>query len=525
MDEGIGEECGVAGVYLKNLASNQKDETLLSIPKTLINLSLGLVHRGQRSAGMCVYNPLTIEETKRRRTFVPYKEVGRASEVYRLRHKPEYDSIIQRCKGLAGIAHVRYSTSGADRDDYFAARDEVQPFLREHSRVWKRFAVAFNGNITNSDSLREELEKKEDCQFETDVDTEIIRSLLATEIKRCADKLDISDNSRPNPLNFFKNTMEKLDGCYNIISLFGNGDLIAVRDPNGFRPLVYGEDDQLYAIASENYALEKIGIKNFTEIEPGEILIINSQGLRKQKIIESRFSFCQFEYVYFAKSKSIINSQCVREVRHRLGEELAKIEPFMGKLNDDYLVVPIPNTSIPAAESYSKALGLVSSAAIEKEDLDLERGFINSPEERERIMSSNYTVHSDVKSKKIILFDDSTVRGETAQKRIKEIYGAGAKEIHIRLTEPPILYPCFYGIDFPTRKELIAARFSESSLGDARSLEEKIAHYLGVESVGFQTIDGLVRAIGLSKANLCLACLNGEYPTPYGQIRYDEIRK
>ncbi len=522
MDENIGEECGVAGVYLKNLASNQKDETLLFVPKALINLSLGLEHRGQKSAGMCVYNPLTGEETKRRRTFIPYKEVGRVSEVYKLRHRPEYVNILQRCKGLAGIAHVRYSTSGADRDDYFAARDEVQPFLREHSRVWKRYALAYNGNIANSNDLREELEK-DACQFETEVDTEIIRSLIAMEIKKCADKLNLSKSSRPNPLDFFKNTMEKLDGCYNIVSLFGNGDLIVVRDPNGFRPLVYGEDDSLYAVASESYALERIGIKNFTEIEPGEILIINSQGLRKQKIIERRFSFCQFEYVYFAKSKSIINGRGVRKVRNRLGENLARVEPIREKLNEDYLVVPIPSTSIAATESYSKALNIPLVAAIEKEDL--ERGFINGPEERERIMSSNYTVHSDVNGKKIILIDDSLVRGETAQRIIKEIYNAGAKEIHIRSTEPPIFHPCFYGIDFPTRKELIAARFSESSLGDVRTLEEKIANHLGVESVGFQTIDGLVKAIGLPKDNLCLACLNGEYPTPYGQIRCGGINK
>src|SRR3989344_2259571 len=517
MDENIGEECGVAGVYLKNIASNQKDETLLSVPKTLINLSFGLEHRGQRSAGMCVYNPLTNEETGRRRTFIPYKDVGRVPEVYRLRHRPEYENILQRCKGLAGIAHVRYSTSGADRDDYFAARDEVQPFLRDHSRVWKRFAVAFNGNIANSDSLREELEKNEACQFETEVDTEIIRSLIAMEIKKCADKLDLSKSSRPNPLDFFKSTMEKLDGCYNIVSLFGNGDLIAVRDPHGFRPLVYGENEQLYAVASESYALEKIGIKNFTEIEPGEILIINSQGLRKQKIMENRFSFCQFEYVYFAKSKSIINGKGVREVRNRLGEELAKIESIRGKLNEDYLVVPIPHTSFTAAESYAETHNLKLRTAIEK--LDHERGFIDGPKERERMMSSNYTVHSDVNSKKVILIDDSIVRGETAQKIIKAVYDAGAKEIHIRLTEPPIFYPCFYGIDFPTRKELIAARFSESSLGDVRTLEEKIANHLDVESVGFQTIEGLVKAIGLPKDNLCLACLNGEYPTLYGQIK------
>ncbi len=522
MEEGIGEECGVAGVYLKNPANNQKDESLLSVPRALINLSLGLEHRGQKSAGMCVYNPLTSEETKRRRTFIPYKEVGRVSEVYKLRHYPEYNNILQRCKGLTGIAHIRYSTSGADRDDYFAARDEVQPFLRDHSKVWKRFAVAFNGNIANSDNLREDLEK-DDCQFETGVDTEIIRSLIAMKIKECADTLDLSKSSRPNPLYFFKKTMEKLDGCYNIVSLFGNGDLIAVRDPNGFRPLVYGEDDNLYAVASENYALERIGIKNFTEVEPGEILIINSQGLRKQKVIESRLSFCQFEYVYFAKSKSIMNGQGVREVRHRLGEELAKIEPIRKKLNDDYLVVPIPYTSLAAAEAYAETIGLKLRTAIEK--VDPERGFIGNPRERERIMSSNYTVHSDVKGKKVILVDDSIVRGETAQKRIKAVYDAGAKEIHIRLTEPPIISPCFYGIDFPTRKELIAARFSETDLGDARTLEEKITHYLGVESVGFQTIDGLVRAIGLPKNNLCLACLNGEYPTSYGQIKCGEIKK
>jgi amidophosphoribosyltransferase len=229
-----------------------------------------------------------------------------------------------------------------------------------------------------------------------------------------------------------------------------------------------------------------------------------------------RRSFCHFNVVYFEKAASVNDGVSIAEARLRLGRELAKIEPLKGKLDNSYLVVPAPMTAIRASEEYAKELGIDHRMAIEKSDFS--RGFINSPSERRRIMDGAYTVHDLlVRGKKIILVDDSIVRGETMKRLIMKIRKADASEVHVRLTEPPIRYPCFYGIDFPNPMELISNKVGND-------IEKGIAKAIGADSVSFQTIEGLVRAIGLNENELCLACLNADYPTEYGVKRYNEAK-
>ena len=511
--EEIGEECGVCAVYLKDTK-----ESSIEVPVILTQMLGMLQHRGQRSAGISVYNPRKDDEA-RRKTIVAFKGVGKVNEVFQLSNENEREKIIERCRGIAGIGHTRYSTSGK-KEEYFHALDEAQPFVRNHPRVWKRFAFAFNGNIANYTALRDEMELG-GYSFETNVDTEVIMNLMSMYLKQFA-KEELGYN-KPDLFYVTERILNRMDGSCNGLFLFGDGELLAFRDSKGFHPLCYGENNDFYAIASESVALERIGIKEIKEVEPGEVLLFNNKGLIKRKIIIDGCSFCQFELVYFMKASSKFGKYTVKEIRQNLGIELANFEPLKGRLNQDFIVVPAPKTAITAAESYAETLNLRLRNAIEKnEDV---RGFINPVEERKRIMNSTYMIHPDVKDKKVIIIDDSLVRGETSKILINAIKQAGASEVHIRLTEPPIKYPCFYGIDFPSQKELVASRHAKIVGEDIDRLSKSIGDEIGADSVIFQTIDGLIKALGIGGDKLCLACLTGRYPTKIGQKRFDELKE
>ncbi|MEI6731929.1 MAG: amidophosphoribosyltransferase [archaeon] len=512
MEEGIGEECGVVAVYLKKRVLDQGDPGLITVPYISVSMLDRLQHRGQKSAGICSYNPRTGEERFHRRTITPHKDVGMVQEVFRVSHKPEYESIMQRLKGVCAIGHNRYSTSGGDRDNYFSARDETQPFLREHSRSWKRFALAFNGNIANSQELREEMESDGGI-FETEVDTEVIRNILATEIKIHSEKISKEKSMKPDTFEVYKSIMQKLDGSYNIVSFFGDGDLVVARDPHGFRPLVYGENKDYHFIASESRAFDNLKVKSFRDVQPGEVLVINQKGMHSKQVLKPERRFCHFEYIYFSNGSSKVEGQYVQEVRDRLGLELALIEPLQGKLDSNYMVVPAPKTAIPAAESFAKKLNLEFKLAIEK---DGKRGFINGPLERKLVISSGYTFHHSLQGRRVIIVDDSLVRGDTITELIRGCRAAGVTEVHVRITNPPLRHPCPYGIDFPTSEELIANKYIKNG-EDIAKLERDLARHIGADSLKYQTLEGLIRAVGISQSESCIACLNGDYPTPCGK--------
>ncbi|MEK6893509.1 MAG: amidophosphoribosyltransferase [Nanoarchaeota archaeon] len=513
--EEAGEECGICAIYLKNQKGSLKNTPLL-----LINSLSMLQHRGQKSAGISVFNPLA-EGEERRKTLLSFKGVGRVSEVFKFRHRHENELIVERCQGIAGIGHTRYSTSGK-REDYYSAIDEAQPFIRRHPLSWKKFSLAFNGNIVNYSSLCKYLEER-GYSLETNVDTEVLMALISIHLKRLSSEESEGRSIKPSLFDVVSEITKLIDGSYNVLTLFGDGDLLVFRDPKGFRPLVWGENDAFYAVASESAVFDKIGISEFKDVEPGEAIIFNKGGVQRKKLSNNQQSFCHFEHVYFARPNSKIEGVLVKSVRQNLGRELSKIEFLKEKLNENYLVIPAPKTAIPAAEAYAESLNLQMHQAIEKNEE--ERGFINSTFERERIMKNSYIIHPDVKGRKIILIDDSIVRGETSKILISQLRNAGALEVHVRLTEPPIKHPCFYGIDYPTREELIAARLSKGiDEEELQKLGEKVAKEIGADSVFFQTIPGLIKAIGLPKENLCLACLTGEYPTPCGQKASEEAK-
>lgn len=504
MEEEFHEECGVGAYFLKDQSENS-----LKVPANLINIASSLQHRGQRSAGINVYNPLGDK------LMTTHKDIGSVLKVFSLDNSEVNKKILEKCRGCAGIVHTRYCTSGKGGEDYEAAFDEVQPFERRHGRTWKRFSLAFNGNISNYKELRDDFVKERGYHLDTNVDTEVLMHLIALEIKEQSTSF-ISEASRPDLFEVVENVMKKLDGAYNIVLLFGDGNLIVFRDPHGFRPLVWGENEEGYVFASESRALERVGVTKFQDVLPGQAILVNKFGVTKRILATAKRSFCHFEAIYFEKANSRNDGLYIKNVRENAGRELAKTEPLKQNLDSDFVVVPAPWTAVPAAEAFAEALKIPFRLAVEKDESL--RGFINGVNDREKIMKRIYVVHSrDVSGKKVIVVDDSLVRGETSKLLIQRIRESGAKEVHLRLTEPPIKFPCFYGIDIPSRKELIANKFS------GNDFEERIAKEIGANSVVFQTIDGLVNAFGIPKENLCLACLTGEYPTEYGKKRFKEV--
>ena len=498
MDNDIRENCGVAGIYLKRGFAEEHPEFL---PEGLYMMLLDMQHRGQQGCGIAVYNP------HERKNFRVHKGLGMVKEVFRDSNKNERKKLIKSHIGKSGIGSVRYVTSSSIESPE-QAEEEAQPLYRRHFRLYKRFAIAYNGNIANHSDLEKLLRETEDYDLETSVDTELIMALLALNLQL----VNKDSKSKPDLVEVVNKLSQKIDGGYSVVILNGYGELIAFKDPHGIRPLVYGENGRFFAIASESSALNRIGIKDFIDVEPGELLTISDEGIKKQYYTNERsLRACCFENVYFSHLNSRINGIDDIDARKRLGYELAKIEPLRGKLDDSYVVVPVPNTSIPAAHTLAESLGIKIVNSLIRNEI-VGRAFIEKDEWRERALENKFTVvPREVYGKKIIAVDDSIVRGETSMKIIDMLRQAGAVEIHLRSTFPPVRSPCFYGIDFPTSNELLATR-----AGDIE-LEEFVAKEIEADSVKYQTIEGMIRAIGTR--NLCTACLTMDYPTTYGRIR------
>jgi amidophosphoribosyltransferase len=479
------EECGVVGIYLKNPSLTRTDT-----PAHLYSLLKAVQHRGQLSAGIGVYSPGDFGDLIR-----THKEVGSVDELFRVQDSDSAKEFLRSYGGVAGIGHVRYATAGSKT----SARDGAQPFERRHGRIRKNFALAFNGNLASYEVLKNKL-IDEGYHLGTDVDTELLLHRLSLGLKTSEDIFEAN-----------KFVVSELDGSYSVVELFADGKLFFFRDALGFKPLVYGETEDIFAVASETVALEKVGIHDFKFAEPGVGFCYDGQKLEERVLTQStRKSFCHLEDVYFSNPFSRNRKdQSVYTTRINLGEELAKAENLSLNFPENFVVVPVPNTAITAAQGYANALKLPFSLAIEKSDS--KRGFINKAEDRKRIMGSVYCVHPEaISGKEVILIDDSVVRGETSKQIISQLRESGARKIHFRSTEPPIKFPCFYGIDFPTETELL------SHQGDS----EFLAKILGADSLKFMSIDGLVRAFNVPKNSLCLACLTGDYPTPCGTRNY-----
>ncbi|NLY73955.1 MAG: amidophosphoribosyltransferase [Firmicutes bacterium] len=445
------EACGVFGIY-----SNDPDFEAA----TLTYLGLyALQHRGQESAGIVVSDGQHL---------AVHKNLGLVSHVFNR-------DILEQLKGRIGIGHVRYSTTGSS---LFA---NAQPLAARCSRGM--MAVAHNGNLVNTESLRIRLQN-EGSVFQTTTDTEVIINLIARH----------SRDSLPNAI--IKATAE-LKGSYSSL-IMTKDTLIGVRDPYGVRPMCLGKLSNAYILASESCVFSSIGARFIRDVEPGEIIFIDNDGVRSYHLPKvNRRALCVFEYIYFARPDSNIDGINVHLARKAMGNELAKL--FKGEAD---VVIPVPDTGVSTAVGFAETSGIPYDIGLIKNTY-VGRTFIQPHQELRDlgVRIKLNPVESVLRGKRVVIIDDTIVRGTTSGKIIHLLRDAGAKEVHMCVSAPPITHPCYYGIDTSVRKELIAS---------SHSIEE-IRRYIGADSLTYLNMEGLLQAM-VPKEELCLACFNGEYP-------------
>ena len=414
--------------------------------------------------------------------------------------------------GRAAIGHVRYATSGHEDRSY------AQPFERHHIKKHKWFSFSFNGQITNQGNLRETLLNDSNTYLARETDTEILMHYI------CA---ALSPQEEPDLLEVCKSLAALLDGAYNIAFLNALGDMFVARDPLGFRPLCYAIEGSLFAAASESVALFNLGFsaENIKNVEPGQIIIVNEKGIRFETFAEKTSrAHCFFEWIYFANVASVIDGRGVYLARKNLGAELARQELTLNdvKIDEDTVVVPVPDTSKASADSMAYVLKIPSVEGLIRNRYS-GRTFIEGGEQRWSKARTKYTPLRDIlEGKKVFLVEDSIVRSTTMRVLLKRIRELGhAKEIHVRAACPPIVAPCFYGVDMPTYAELYVPQYlggtPQKEWNVTREVEDRMAADLGADSLRYLPIDSVARAIGFAPEHLCRACITGEYPTLWGK--------
>lgn len=502
------EECGVVAVYhLGALIGSDRPPVGDSQPVTrlLPRMLLDVQNRGQLSAGVTTYSPT------RRHLLVTFKALGTVSEAFRL-HDPEQAERLQRSlDGIAGIGHVRYATCGTEDWDF------SQPFERPHIKRQKWFAFAFNGQLANYKQLESEILSDPSKSLARQADTEIILHHLS----------EILSGAENVPLRTICETFAaKFDGAYSLVYLDASGRMMVVRDPLGFKPLCYAVKDSLFAAASESVALLNLGFSpdEIRWVEPGSAIVVEEGRLRVERYSSStQRAHCFFEWVYFSNVASTLDGRSVYLVRKALGEELAKLETV--PLDEDTIVVPVPDTSKAAADGMAYKLGVPCLEGLIRNRYT-GRTFIEGSDRREFRARLKYTPLREVlEGKRVILVEDSIVRSTTMRVLLQRMREVGRpKEIHVRVASPPIIAPCFYGIDMSTIQELFAARYL-SSPEITGEIAAEMARDLGADSLRYLPIEAVVRAIGLPGEHLCKACITGRYPTPWGQRLYEIARQ
>src|SRR5437763_5492102 len=436
-----------------------------------------------------------------------HKDVGTVAEAFRLNHRDEVEEIMQGMDGPAAIGHVRYATCGGD-DRYNA-----QPFERDHGRKAKWFAFAFNGQLANYQDLKEELLSKGDYHLKRDTDTEIIMHSLAYELQ--------AEDQEPDWVGVFGRIAERFDGAYNLVLMTGHGELVVVRDPLGFRPLSIAEHGPLFAAASESVPLANLGFRNIRSLEPGTLAVANHKGVRIERFAPApRQAHCFFEWIYFANVASTLDDRSVYLSRAALGKELARLEDV--PLDAETIVVPVPDTAKAAADAMAYALGLPSVEGLMRNRY-VGRTFIEGTADRAAKVRVKYTPLPEVLAgKRVLLVEDSIVRSTTMRALVHEIRDrGGAREIHLRVACPPIIAPCFYGIDMSSREELVAPRFADLPDGGlSADAQRRLARELGADSLRYLPLESIARSVGLAADRLCRACITGQSPPPTGQYPY-----
>ncbi len=445
------ESCGIFGVFGHPEAAN------------LTYLGLyALQHRGQESAG------ITSSDGK---TLYSHRQMGLVSDVFR-------EDIFKELKGDSAIGHVRYSTYGA------SFLKNAQPFVVDYHQG--SIAIAHNGNLVNAGIIRSRLEARGSI-FQSTMDSEAIIHLIAL--------------SRENSLkDRIVDALSQIKGACSLLFLTEKM-MVACRDPHGFRPLVLGKLKGAYVISSETCALDLIEAEYLREIEPGEVLLIDQHGLASFKPFSPKKRFCIFELIYFSRPDSKVFGRDVYRVRKELGKEVARQHPVSA-----HIVIPVPDSGVPAAIGFAEETGIPFETGLIRNHY-VGRTFIE-PQQSIRHFGVKIKLNSlkdFMKEKKIVVVDDSIVRGTTTRKIIKMLQNSGAREVHVRITSPPNAFPCFYGIDTPTRSELIAPSHTIS----------EIRRYITSDSLGYLSLEGLKKSVGDEEDEFCDACFTGKYPIEF----------
>lgn len=450
LDDRPKEECGVVGLYLP-------DGDAARI--TFFGL-FALQHRGQESAGIAVSDGSRVRY---------HKDVGLVNQVF----TPE---ILESLPGGLSIGHTRYSTTGAN------VKRNAQPIFCQS--VVGDIAVAHNGNLTNAKELREVMIADGE-HFDSTSDTEILARILVRALDH-------------GPEAAVQEVMRRVRGAYSV-TVVTPKLIIGFRDPSGIRPLVVGRIGEGYMMASETCAFGPVGGTPERELAAGEMAIVDADGIRFAMGHEKeKGGMCLFEFIYFARPDSTMYGQLLYSVRERMGEALAVEHPVEADI-----VVPMPDSGIPAGLGYSRVSGIPFREGMTKSRY-IHRTFI-TPDPRMREMGVRMKLTplvEHIRGQRIVLVDDSIVRGTTTKQIVKLLFDSGAKEVHVRITAPPIKFPCFYGIDMASKGELAAAKMSIPEL----------ANYIECTSLGYLSVQGAVDAVGQEKSHFCLACFNGEYP-------------
>ncbi|MBE7089186.1 MAG: amidophosphoribosyltransferase [Clostridiales bacterium] len=452
------EECGVFGIY----ASSVQD-----VGNATYYGLYALQHRGQDSAGIVVNDG---------GVFTVRKDLGLVGDVF------DKDSLLDLGEGKIALGHVRYGTAGT------ATRENAQPMVVSH--VKGNLAIAYNGSLINNGELRNQLEL-EGSIFHSTTDTEVITYIITKERLK-----------QPSIEHAVFEALKKLKGAYSLV-LMSPTKLIAARDPHGFRPLCYGKkDDGSYVIASESCALDAVGAKLVRDVAPGEVIVIDPMGIRsfKENCGTCKMSSCVFEFVYFARPDSVVDGCSVHQARVNAGRYLAKSSPC-----DADVVIGVPDSGLDAAIGYANESGIPYEIGFLKNKY-IGRTFIfpNQKDREDQVRKKLNPISSVVKGKRVVMVDDSIVRGTTCARIVRLLREAGATEVHMRVSSPPFLNPCYYGTDIPSRECLIACNHSI----------EEIRDIIGVDSLGYLEYEDVKKiATGDGCKGFCTACFDGQYPT------------
>ncbi len=464
-DDKFKEECGVFGITGKDSAAAM----------TALGLH-ALQHRGQEASGIVSYDG---------EHFHAHHALGHVGENF------NSEAVISKLMGSASIGHTRYATTGE------TALRNVQPLFADFD--FGGFAIGHNGNLTNAHTLRKQLVKR-GCLFRSTTDTEVIIHLMA--MARAG-----------SPIDRLIEAMRQIEGAYSLVCLHQN-TVIGVRDPHGVRPLVLGKFEDAYVLSSETCGLDIIGAEFIRDIKPGEMVILDG------KTVQSLFpfgatdsKFCIFEYIYFARPDSSMEGRSVYEMRKNIGVELARESGVEADI-----VVPVPDSGVPSAIGYAEESGISFDLGIIRNHY-VGRTFIQ-PTDRIRHLGVKLKHNANrrfIEGKRVILVDDSIVRGTTSTKIVEMVRAAGAKEVHMRISSPPTKHSCFYGIDTPQPEKLLAHNYTV----------EQMCRFIGADSLAFISLDGLYRAMGETKRNAetpqyCDACFSGDYAIPLTDLNSNE---